>query len=101
MANTRTGKFKGGDDAHPASGNVSLTEEVVKLENVNISDAPDARVVLTTKFDEATGVRVGPLKSFTGTHEYPVPAGTDLSKIDSVIVWCDKFSVSIALAALT
>jgi hypothetical protein len=100
MSNAKVGEFQGTDDAHPASGNVSLTEGVLKLEGINISDAPDARVILTTNFDEATGTRVGPLKNFTGTDEYSIPAGRDLGKIDSVIVWCDKFNVPIAKASL-
>ena len=100
MSHAKIGEFQGTDEAHPASGNVSLTEGALKLDGIAISEAPDARVILTTDFDEATGTRVGPLKNFTGTDEYSIPAGTDLGKIDSVIVWCDEFSVPIAKASL-
>ena len=100
MSQTKIGKFQGTDNEHPASGNVSLAEGTLKLEGINITDAPDARVILTTNFDEATGTRLGSLKNFTGTDDYSIPAGTDLGKIDSVIVWCDEFNVPIAKASL-
>lgn len=101
MHNTKFGELQGFDNEHPASGNVSLTERVLKLENFDISQAPDARIILTTNFDEPTGIRVGPLKNFTGTEdEYSIPEGTDLNKIDSILIWCDQFNVPIGKAKL-
>ena len=101
MQDTKVGELHGSDNEHPASGNVSLTKEALKLENFDISQAPDARLILTTNFDEPTGIRIGPLKNFTGTDDaYSIPEGTDLSTIDSIVVWCDKFNVSIGSAKL-
>ena len=95
-----TGNLIGGDAGHPASGTVSVTDGKIKLENVNISEAPDARVVLTKIFDEPTGVRCGALKGFMGSHEYEIPTGTNISDYNSVIIWCDKFSVPIGFVTL-
>ncbi len=101
MENTKHGELQGTDNEHPASGKVALGDGVLKLQDTNITEAPDARVILTAGFDEATGIRIGALKNFTGTDEYQIPVGTDLSQIDSIIVWCDQFSVPIAKSKLS
>ena len=94
----RKTSLTGADQEHPASGTIILDGHKITLENVNITEAPDGRVILTKNHDESTGVRVGPLQGFTGTHEYEIPADTDPSEFDSVTIWCDKFSVPIGLA---
>jgi hypothetical protein len=33
--------------------------------------------------------------------KYPVPAGVDLTKFPSVVIWCQQFSVIISPADLT
>lgn len=97
----RTGELKGTDAEHPASGKVIVTGEKIKLENVNISAAPDARVILAKNFDESTSVRCGELKDFSGSHEYDIPADTKIDEYDTVVVWCDEFSVPIGQAKLS
>lgn len=97
----RIGELKGTDAEHPASGKVIVTHEKIKLANVNISEAPDARVILAKNFDESSGVRCGELKDFSGSHEYDIPAGTNIDEYDTVIVWCDQFSVPIGQAKLS
>ena len=101
MQNTKVGNFEGTDEEHHAHGKVSITGGLLKLENIDIADAPDPRLILTRNFDKGTGVNVAPLKNFTGNDEYSIPADTDISKIDSVIIWCDKAAVTIAKAALS
>ena len=97
----RTGKLSGTDAEHPASGTVTLQGNTISLQEVNITEAPDARVILTKDFDEPTGVRCGPLKGFTGTHEYEIPEGTVADEYNSFIIWCDQFSVPIGKATLS
>ena len=97
----RTGELKGTDAEHPASGKVILAEGKIQLQDVNITNAPDPRVILAKNFDEASSVRCGPLKSFTGSHEYAIPAGTKVEDYDSVVIWCDEFSVPIGQAKLS
>ena len=95
----RTSTLKGADQEHPASGTVKLEGRQITLENVSITEAPDGRVILTKNHDESSGVRVGPLQGFTGTHSYEIPVEINPDDYDSVTIWCDKFSVPIGLAS--
>jgi hypothetical protein len=94
----KTTELNGADQEHPASGSVIIDGNKITLENVSISEAPDGRVILTKNHDEPTGVRVGPLQGFTGTHSYQIPEDVKQDDYDSVTIWCDKFSVPIGLA---
>jgi len=97
----RTGILKGTDSEHPASGKVIVSDGKIKLEDVNITMAPDGRVLLTKNSDKASSVSSGALKAFTGSHEYDIPAGTRIDDYDSVVIWCDQFSVPIGQAKLS
>lgn len=96
----QSGNLVGGDDAHPASGSIKVEGDVVKLVEVQITEAPDARVILAKEFDEASGMRLGPLQGFTGSHEYVIPAGVDTEDYNTIMIWCDKFNVPIGKAQL-
>jgi len=89
-----------------ASGQVQLV-----LEDLATSDGPDLRVWLTDQpvlegrdgwfvFDDGRYVELGPLKANRGNQVYDVPAGTDLTGLTSVTIWCKRFPVSFAAAAL-
>lgn len=91
----KSGKLVGGDDAHPASGLVKIEENVVKLVDVQISEAPDGRVILSKDYDKATGILLGDLQGFTGSHDYPIPEGTDANDYNTLLIWCDQFNVPI------
>ena len=45
-------------------------------------------------------VDLGRLRSFKGSQRYAIPAGLDLAKYQSVIIWCEQFSVLISPADL-
>jgi hypothetical protein len=45
-------------------------------------------------------VDLGLLRAFKGSQRYAIPAGVDLSKYQSVIIWCEQFSVLISPADL-
>ena len=79
----KSGNLIGGDAEHPASGIVKIEGNIVLLENVKITEAPDGRVVLAKDFDEPTGIRLGKLQGFTGSHQYPVPVGIDVNCMSS------------------
>ena len=95
-----SGNLIGGDAEHTASGTVKIDGNMVLLENVNITEAPDGRVILAKGFDELTGVRLGKLQGFTGSHQYPIPEDTDLKGFDTVLIWCDQFNVPIGKVEL-
>ena len=45
-------------------------------------------------------VDLGRLRAFKGSQRYAIPAGLDLGKYRSVIIWCEQFSVLISPADL-
>lgn len=91
----KSGNLIGGDAEHPASGTVKVDTGTVLLEDVKITEAPDGRVILAKDFDEPTGVRLGKLQGFTGSHQYPVPEGINVEEYNTVLIWCDQFNVPI------
>ncbi len=96
----KSGNLTGTDAEHPASGTVNIEGNTVLLENVEITEAPDARVILAKDFDEATGVRLGKLQGFTGSHQYSIPQGTNPDDYNTVLIWCDQFNVPIGKVEL-
>jgi hypothetical protein len=89
-----------------ADGRVQVT-----LENLDTSDGPDLHVWLSDQpvipgnggwfvFDDGRYVELGPLKANRGNQVYDVPAGTDLTGLTSVTIWCKRFSVSFGAAPL-
>jgi hypothetical protein len=89
------GVLIGGDDEHPASGIVKIVKNMVKLIDVQISEAPDGRISLAKNFDDKTSISLGKLQGFTGSHEYPIPEEVNPDDYNTVLVWCDQFNVPI------
>ena len=91
----KSAKLIGGDDEHPASGIVKIVGNTVKLIKVQISEAPDGRVLLAKNFDNKTAISLGQLQGFTGNHDYPIPDEINPDDYNTVLVWCDQFNVPI------
>ncbi|GAA3242216.1 DM13 domain-containing protein [Pseudonocardia petroleophila] len=101
---------------HASSGSVVVLElpdgsRVLRLEDLDTSDGPLLKVWLTDApviegragwhvFDDGEHVDLGELKGNIGSSNYPIPAGVDLAQLTSVSIWCDRFDVSFAAAAL-
>ena len=97
------------DPVHYGKGGVSVYENVVFLhEDFEVGPGPAFHVYLvpTTNVRDAgqvTGtmfVDLGGLRAFKGSQKYPIPAGVDLTKFPSVVIWCEQFSVLISPADL-
>ncbi len=75
---------------------------VLRFENVDVAGAPDTYVYLSDRSDGSPGtfIDLGRLKATNGSFNYPIPAGTDLGSVRSVVVWCRQFSVTITYAML-
>ncbi|MBB5852327.1 DM13 domain-containing protein [Amycolatopsis umgeniensis] len=102
---------------HATSGGVRILRAadgslVLRLENLDTSNGPDLRVLLTDApvlpgkdgwfvFDDGAQVSAGKLKGNKGSQNYTLPAGTDLARYSSVTIWCDRFDVSFGAAELT
>ncbi len=83
--------------AHPASGTVRVvmdaSNQYLRYENYKTINGPDLRVYLATDTQATDFVDLGPLKATEGNVNYPIPAGTDLSKYRYALTWCEDFSV--------
>jgi hypothetical protein len=101
---------------HETSGTVRLVRlgdgrVQLAFADLSTSDGPDLRVWLTDRpviegrdgwhvFDDGRYVELGRLKGNRGNQVYGVPAGTDLTGLVSVTIWCKRFSVSFGAATL-
>lgn len=99
------GQFVGVDDFHFGEGDALLIESApgqftLRFENFSVRNGPDLFVYLSTNPDGYSddGINLGSLKATDGAFNYDVPAGTDVSRFKSAIVWCDAFSVLFATA---
>lgn len=97
------------DPVHYGSGSVTVRADSVFLEpNFEVGPGPKYHVYLVPKgmirassdIKNQAFVDLGRLRSFKGSQRYAIPAGTDLSKYPSVIIWCEQFSVLISPADL-
>jgi electron transfer DM13 len=105
---TRTGTFRGADDFHFGRGTARLIETLpgthtVRLQDFAVRNGPDLYVYLSPSADGyASGsIELGRLKADRGNQNYAVPAGTDVSRARSVVIWCKQFSVLFATARLS
>jgi len=98
------------DPIHYGKGGVSVYENVVFLdEDFEVGPGPAFHVLLVPSANirdagQVTGtmfVDLGGLRAFKGSQKYPIPAGVDLTKFPSVVIWCEQFSVLISPADLT
>lgn len=108
MINTKalTGNFVGsGDGFHKAEGVVKVItladgKRFLRLENLKATNGPDLYVYLSTGKDVSDIVNLGRLKGNIGNQNYEIPPGTNLSKYDTVLIWCKAFSTLFGSAKL-
>ena len=98
------------DPVHTGKGDVSVYQRSVFLaENFEVGPGPDFHVYLVPEADirsssdvtDTMYVDLGRLRAFKGSQNYAIPAGVDLKKFPSVVIWCQQFSVLISPADLT
>jgi predicted RND superfamily exporter protein len=95
-----SGSFIGvNDGVHNAEGTAKVVplqqvnSNILRLENLKITNGPDLYVYLSTDKSASDIVNLGKLKANNGNQNYNIPTGTDLSKYDTVLIWCKAFSV--------
>src|SRR4029079_15678153 len=97
------------DPVHWGRGKVSVYERAVFLEpDFEVGPGPAFHVYLVPKagirknsdLGDAMFVDLGGLRAFKGSQRYAIPAGVDLKNYQSVIIWCQQFSVLISPADL-
>ena len=101
-AATFSGSFV--DVAHHGSGSVDLipqglTSYVLRIENLDVLNGPDLRVLLSPHADVRSSdglgeyVELGKLKGNKGNQNYAIPEGIDVTQYKSVVIYCKPFKV--------
>ena len=93
------GTFVGVNDGiHNAEGQTKVIQlsdgsNFLRLEDFRSTNGPDLYVYLSTDKGASDIVNLGRLKGNIGDQNYEIPDGTDLSKYDTALIWCQAFSV--------
>jgi len=108
-----TGTFHG--KVHSTSGRATIYRGedgklILRLTNFKTSNGPDVHVILIAAKDadddanfikSSTGrVELGKLKGNEGDQNYEVPTGTDLTKFQTVSIYCESFNANFGAAPL-
>ena len=103
---TLIGNFVGaGDGFHNAEGVAKIIQladgtDILRLENFKATNGPDLYVYMSTDKTNADIVNLGRLKGNIGNQNYLIPAGTDITKYNTALIWCRAFSVIFGSAQL-
>ena len=101
------GNFVGaGDGFHNVEGVAKVIplsdgKTFLRVENLKATNGPDLYVYLSTDVNTSDIVNLGRLKGNIGNQNYEIPTGTDLSKYDTVLIWCKAFSTLFGSARLS
>lgn len=100
--------------SHPGSGTAKVISDgsdqrFLRFEEFETDNGPDLFVYLTTAAADASAgdfgvdgefVNLGRLKGNVGEQNYEIPVDVDVAAFDTVVVWCDRFSVAFTAADL-
>jgi len=80
-------------------------EVVVRLEDLDTSNGPDLRVVLSSdpasdSWEYENLTELDELKGNIGDQNYTVDPAIDLSTVGSIVIWCDRFDVAFGAAQI-
>jgi hypothetical protein len=98
------------DPIHYGKGRVTVYEGVLHLEpdfevgpgpKYHVYLVPEKEVVPSTNVARTMFVDLGRLKAFKGSQNFDVPAGVDIARFGSVVIWCEQFGVLISPAKLS
>jgi hypothetical protein len=95
------------DPVHFGSGTVRIVDlsgmRYLRFEGVTIAGAPDVYVYLSDATNGKPGnfTNLGKLRATSGDFNYDIPADVDLARVNSAVLWCRQFTVTITYAALT
>ena len=111
--NLVSGSFADVDPIHKGSGKASILQNAdgatfVRFEQFQVTNGPDLFVYLSAhpkprsanELHAGGDLELGRLKGSTGDQNYQLPAGMDVTKFKSVVVYCKQFSVVFSSAEL-
>ena len=108
-----TGTFHG--KVHKTSGRATVYQQadgklVLRITNFKTSNGPDVHVILIAAKDadddanflksNTPRVELGNLKGNEGDQNYEIPTGTDLTKFQTVSIYCERFNANFGAAPL-
>ena len=97
--------LKGSDFLHWGEGTVRVGRRAVSLEG-RVAPGPDYKLYLVPQYVDtkegflrvkAKSLRAGDIKTFEN-FVVRLPDGTDIERYDTVVVWCETFSMFISSA---
>ena len=105
------GNFYGADEFHQGSGDALVYQtpdegKFLRLENFEVTNGPQLHVILGVDDNPYNHDTLGeyldlrPLKGNIGDQNYAIPAGTDLSKYGSVVIYCVPFRAIFVIAPI-
>ena len=98
------------DPIHWGKGRVTVYDGLLHLEGdfevgpgpkYHVYLVPEKEVVPSTNVERTMFVDLGRLRAFKGSQNYDVPAGVDVARFGSAVIWCEQFGVLISPARLT
>jgi hypothetical protein len=98
------GSFMGAD-GHAGRGRATVLgragKRLLSFTEFDVDPGVDVDVLLSASPDGIDdAVEVGNLKGNVGDQQYPIPEAVDLRRYSSVVLWCNPFTVRIAVAEL-
>lgn len=109
----RSGELNFIDNAHWGEGTVNLVQDqngtyYLSFENVEIANGPSLVVYLSdktsfsgTRDDPGNYFSLGGLPANIGTFNIELPSEVNVEEFNSVLIWCDPFSVVFTWATLS
>lgn len=106
------GEFVVIDAVHAASGSAAIYRMpddtvLVRLENFQVTNGPDLHVVLTRNQNPRTAEEVGGdyldlglLQGNSGSQNYNVPPGIDVTQYGAVVIYCVRYGVVFSVASV-
>jgi hypothetical protein len=78
------------------------SQRFLRFEKVEIAAAPNMHAYLSNQIDGSPGnfTDLGPLKATSGSFNYEIPAGIELTNVKSVVAWCLQFKTTVTYAVL-
>ena len=107
-----SGEFIHIDPIHGADGFAKIYalpdgQQILRFEEFSSKNGPDLHVYLSPEYPTTTfaglgeePLHLGALKGNIGSQNYEIPAGTDLSRFQSVVIYCRPFRVIFSSAKL-
>jgi hypothetical protein len=99
-----TGMFTG-VEGHRVAGTANLIanpdgSHLLQFPDLDAENGPDLVVWLSAGGSTDDIVDLGQLKGNIGSQEYLIPADVDVSRYDTAVIWCRRFSVGFGEAPL-